>query len=420
MVRISLGGVRDEAEVRGHRRTYIGSLPGKIIKGLKKAGSNNPVFVLDEIDKLGMDYRGDPASALLEVLDPEQNDTFMDHYLDIAFDLSKVLFIATANLAEPIPPPLRDRMEVIEIPGYTMEDKIKIARNFILPEVLEDHGLTNEMMEIGDDGVRHIIMAYTREAGVRNLKREIASVARWVAKEVASEKAKEKIVITPEKVEEIRGPIKYFNEVAERTSVPGVATGLAWTSTGGDILFIEATKMKGKGQMQLSGSLGDVMKESARAAVSYVRSRAEMYDADPNFHEKFDIHIHVPEGAIPKDGPSAGITMAVSLFSAVTKIPVLKDVAMTGEITLRGKVLPVGGIKDKLLAAFRAGIRTIILSAENDKDLDDLPEEIRSQMEFHVVSNMDEVIKVALEGVPPGAPSLPPDTRPVEGGTVTH
>ncbi|MDO9280714.1 MAG: endopeptidase La, partial [Pseudomonadota bacterium] len=348
MVRISLGGVRDEAEVRGHRRTYIGSLPGKILKGIKKAGTNNPVFVLDEIDKLGMDYRGDPSSALLEVLDPEQNDTFMDHYLDVPFDLSKVLFIATANLADPIPGPLRDRMEIIEIPGYTQEEKMKIARQYLLPEALDDHGLTAESLELPDAALRHLVGSYTREAGVRSLKREIAAVARWTAKEVASGKQHGKLVLTPEKIEEIRGPVHFFAEVAERTSVPGVATGLAWTAAGGDILFIEATKMKGKGAIQLSGSLGDVMKESVGVARSYIRASAAELGIDPDVFDNVDVHVHVPSGAIPKDGPSAGVTMLTAMVSLLTGLKVDPTIAMTGEATLRGAVLPVGGIKEKV------------------------------------------------------------------------
>jgi ATP-dependent Lon protease len=419
-VRLSLGGVRDEAEIRGHRRTYIGAFPGQIIQMMKKAGTVNPVFLLDEVDKLSSDFRGDPASALLEVLDPEQNHAFVDHYLDVEFDLSKVMFIATANIADPIPPALKDRMELIPLSGYTPNEKVAIARQFLVPKQLEANGLKTGQIEFSDETILALITSYTREAGVRNLEREVGSICRKVARRIVQQKAETPIRITPENVREFLGKAKFRNRRKGETSEIGIATGLAWTEAGGEILMTEASLLKGKGNLTLTGSLGDVMKESARAAVSYVRSRAEMYDADPNFHEKFDIHIHVPEGAIPKDGPSAGITMAVSLFSAVTKIPVLKDVAMTGEITLRGKVLPVGGIKDKLLAAFRAGIRTIILSTENDKDLDDLPEEIRSQMEFHLVSNMDEVIKVALEGVPSVAPSLAPDAKPVEGGTVAH
>ena len=419
-VRLSLGGVRDEAEIRGHRRTYIGAFPGQIIQMMKKAGTVNPVFLLDEVDKMSSDFRGDPASALLEVLDPEQNATFVDHYLDVEYDLSKVMFIATANISDPIPPALKDRMELISLSGYTPNEKLAIARQFLVPKQVEANGLRADQISFGDEAILAIITAHTREAGVRNLEREIGSVCRKVARRIVQNKAEIPVEITPENLRDFLGKAKFRNRRKGEISEIGVATGLAWTEAGGEILSIETSLLNGKGNLTLTGSLGDVMQESARAGVSYVRSRAEMYDADPNFHEKFDIHIHVPEGAIPKDGPSAGITMAVSLFSAVTKIPVLKDVAMTGEITLRGKVLPVGGIKDKALAAYRAGIRTIILCAENDKDLDDLPAEIRTEMEFHLVSNMDEVIKVALEGVPTTAATLAPDTKPAEGGTVAH
>jgi ATP-dependent Lon protease len=419
-VRLSLGGVRDEAEIRGHRRTYIGAFPGQIVQMMKKAGTVNPVFLLDEVDKMSSDFRGDPASALLEVLDPEQNHTFVDHYLDVEYDLSKVMFIATANIADPIPPALKDRMEIIPLSGYTPNEKLAIARQFLVPKQREANGLRADQIEMGDEAILAIITNHTREAGVRNLEREIGSVCRKVARKIVQKKAETPITITPDNLREYLGKPKFRNRRKGEASEVGIATGLAWTEAGGEILMTETSLLKGKGNLTLTGSLGDVMQESARAAVSYVRSRAEMYDADPNFHEKYDIHIHVPEGAIPKDGPSAGITMAVSLFSAVTKIPVLKDVAMTGEITLRGKVLPVGGIKDKVLAAYRAGIRTIILSAENDKDLDDLPEEIRSEMEFHLVSNMDEVIKVGLEVVEPAGAPLAPEVKPAEGGTVAH
>ena len=396
--RISLGGVRDEAEIRGHRRTYIGSLPGKVIKGIKKAGSNNPVFVLDEIDKLGADYRGDPASALLEVLDPEQNDTFQDHYLDVTFDLSKVLFIATANQRHPIPAPLRDRMEIIDIPGYTMEDKLKIARNFIIPEQLTEHGITDGHCEITDEGIRFLIESYTREAGVRSLKREIAALFRFVAKEVASGNLAidERMIIGAEKVEEIRGPVQFFNDVAERTSVPGVATGLAWTQAGGDILFIEATKMRGKGQMKLTGSLGDVMKESVGVATSFVRASAPDYGIDEKVFEGTDFHVHVPSGAVPKDGPSAGVTMMTAIVSLLTGITVSHELAMTGEVTLRGAVLPVGGVKEKVLAAHRAGIKRVILPAKNKKDLPEIPDEIREALEFHFCARVEEVLELAL------------------------
>jgi ATP-dependent Lon protease len=396
MVRMSLGGVRDEAEIRGHRRTYIGSLPGKIIKNIKKAGSNNPVFVLDEIDKLGADYRGDPSSALLEVLDPEQNDTFMDHYLDVAFDLSKVLFIATANMMAPIPAALRDRMEVIEITGYTMQDKLKIARNYIIPEVLENHGISEEHVDFTDEGICKLIEAYTREAGVRGLKREFAALCRWVAKEVASDKLDGQVVMGPDKVEEIRGPIRFFFDVAERTAVPGVATGLAWTASGGDILFIEATQMKGKGAMKLTGSLGDVMKESVGVAQSYVRASALEHGIDPDVFDEIDIHVHVPSGGIPKDGPSAGVTMLTAIVSLLTGIPIDNELAMTGEATLRGAVLPVGGIKEKVLAAHRAGIKRIIMPKKNEKDLPEIPDEIKAEMTFSFCSRMEEVLDIAL------------------------
>ncbi len=419
-VRLSLGGVRDEAEIRGHRRTYIGAFPGQIIQMMKKGGTVNPVFLLDEVDKMSSDFRGDPASALLEVLDPEQNHTFVDHYLDVEYDLSKVMFIATANIADPIPPALKDRMELIPLSGYTPNEKVAIARQFLVPKQREANGLKAEQIELADDTVLAIITGYTREAGVRNLEREIGGVCRKVARKIVQKKAETPVRITPDNLRDFLGKTRFRNRRKGETSEVGIATGLAWTEAGGEILMTETSLLKGKGNLTLTGSLGDVMQESARAAVSYVRSRAEMYDADPNFHEKFDIHIHVPEGAIPKDGPSAGITMAVSLFSAVTKIPVLKDVAMTGEITLRGKVLPVGGIKDKILAAYRAGIRTIILSTENDKDLDDLPEEIRSEMEFHLVNTMDEVIKIALEGPRPATTAIESEPKPAEGGIVAN
>jgi ATP-dependent Lon protease len=371
-------------------------LPGKDIKGMKKAGANNPVFVLDEIDKLGADYRGDPSSALLEVLDPEQNDTFSDHYLDVPFDLSKVLFIATANQAHPIPGPLRDRMEIIEIPGYTMEDKLKIVRTYIIPEQLSEHGISDEHVEITDEGIRFLIESYTREAGVRSLKREIAALCRWVAKQVASDDLEEKALIDAEKVEEIRGPIRFFSDVAERTAVPGVATGLAWTAVGGDILFIEATKMKGKGAMKLSGSLGDVMKESVGVASSFIKASATDFGVDEDLFQKTDIHVHVPSGSIPKDGPSAGVTMLTAIVSLLTGINVDPKVAMTGEATLRGAVLPVGGIKEKVLAAHRAGIKRVILPEKNKKDLPEVPDEVKAELEFFFCSRMEQVLAIAL------------------------
>ncbi len=419
-VRLSLGGVRDEAEIRGHRRTYIGAFPGQIIQMMKKAGAVNPVFLLDEVDKMSSDFRGDPAAALLEVLDPEQNHSFVDHYLDVEYDLSKVMFIATANIADPIPPALKDRMELIQLSGYTPNEKVAIARQFLVAKQREANGLKEDQIEILDDTVLVVIENYTREAGVRNLEREIGGLCRKVARKIVQNKVETPVRVTPENLKDFLGKPRFRKRLKSDVSEIGIATGLAWTEAGGEILMTETSLLKGKGNLTITGSLGDVMQESARAAVSYVRSRAEMYDADPNFHEKFDIHIHVPEGAIPKDGPSAGITMASSLFSAVTKIPVLKDVAMTGEITLRGKVLPVGGVKDKILAAYRAGIRTIILSAENDKDLDDLPEEIRGQMEFHLVNTMDEVIKIAMESPRPAAAAVEPEPKPAEGGAVAN
>jgi ATP-dependent Lon protease len=403
MVRMSLGGVRDEAEIRGHRRTYIGSMPGKIIKLIKRAGTNNPVMVLDEIDKLGADYRGDPSSALLEVLDPEQNDTFQDHYLDVNFDLSKVLFIATANVPDTIPGPLRDRMEIIRIPGYTHHEKVEIARRYLMPEALDDHGLTPAQIEITPEALDIVIESYTREAGVRSLKRELASLARWVAREVASERA-ERVVITPDNIEDIRGPVHFFKEVSERTAVPGVATGLAWTATGGDILFIEATKMRGKGGLTLTGSLGDVMKESVSVARSYVRASAPELGIDEDVFDTLDVHVHVPSGAIPKDGPSAGVTMIAAMTSLLTGLKVADDVAMTGEITLRGAVLPVGGIKEKVLAAHRAGIKKVLLPAKNRKDLLEVPDEIRNALEFVFCDRVEDVLvntlgKEQLDGV---------------------
>jgi ATP-dependent Lon protease len=400
--RISLGGVRDEAEIRGHRRTYVGSLPGRIIQGIKKAGTNNPVFVLDEIDKLGHDFRGDPASALLEVLDPEQNSTFSDHYLEVTFDLSKVMFIATANQLDPIPWALRDRLEIIELPGYTRQEKKMIARKFLVPKQLEDHGLSEERAEITDDAIFEIVDSYTREAGVRNLEREIGSVFRAVAVKVAEGQAKDHEVITPKEVEEFLGPKKFVSEVADRTSEPGVATGLAWTAVGGDILFIEATQMPGKGKLTLTGQLGDVMKESVTAALSFVRGRAAQLGLDPgNFLENKDLHVHVPAGAVPKDGPSAGITMYTALVSLLTGVPVRPDVAMTGEITLRGNVLQIGGVKEKLLAAHRAGIKRVIIPDRNVKDLVDVPDEVKKEMEIISVKRMDEVLALALKDPPP-------------------
>lgn len=399
-VRISLGGIHDEAEIRGHRRTYIGALPGRIIQGIKKAGSNNPVFMLDEIDKVGHDFRGDPSSALLEVLDPEQNFSFSDHYLEVSFDLSKVMFIATANMSDPILPALKDRMEIIEIPSYVEEDKVHIAFDFLIPKQIKEHGLTDDLIEFTEDAVKTIINSYTREAGVRNLERQIASICRGVAKDVAQiddiKKATKKI-ITEKEVEEYLGPKKFFPETAERINETGIAIGLAWTPVGGDILFIEASKMKGKGNLKLTGQLGDVMKESAQAALSYIRAKAEELKIDDNFHENYDIHIHIPAGAIPKDGPSAGVTLYTALLSLLTGRKVRSDVALTGEITLRGLVLPVGGIKEKVLAAHRAGIRTVALPKKNEKDLVEIPDQIRKEMNFVFLEKMSEIEDLMLE-----------------------
>ncbi|MBD3308607.1 endopeptidase La [candidate division KSB3 bacterium] len=394
-IRMSLGGIRDEAEIRGHRRTYVGALPGRIIQGLKKAGSNNPVFMLDEIDKVGTDFRGDPASALLEVLDPEQNNSFSDHYLELDFDLSNVMFITTANILTTIPGPLLDRMEVIEIPGYTEEEKLMIAKQYLIPRQLQAHGLAAEQLTIDDQAVRLLIHSYTREAGVRNLEREIASICRGVAKEIVDGQA-EAVEVSGSLVANYLGPIKFFSEIAERTAQSGVATGLAWTPFGGDILFVETAKMKGHEKLILTGKLGDVMRESAEIALSYVRSKAQELGIPENFQENMDIHVHVPGGAIPKDGPSAGVTLYTSLVSLFTGMPVRNDVAMTGEVTLRGLILPVGGIKEKVLAAKSAGVQHIILPAKNEKDLEEIPQSIKEDLSFHFVHNMDEVLAFAL------------------------
>lgn len=396
-VRISLGGIRDEAEIRGHRRTYVGALPGRIIQGITKATVNNPVFMLDEIDKVGTDFRGDPASALLEVLDPEQNNTFSDHYLELDFDLSKVMFITTANVLATIPSPLLDRMEVIEISGYTEEEKIMIAKNYLIPRQLKANGLQPEQLRFDESALKTLIHSYTRESGLRNLEREIASICRGVAKEVV-DGLQDPVAVDAALVPKYLGPIKFFPEIAERTAQAGVATGLAWTPVGGDILFIEATKMRGKEKLILTGQLGDVMKESAQIALNYVRSKATDLKIAEDFHENSDIHIHIPSGAIPKDGPSAGVTLYTALVSLLTDQPVRSDLAMTGEITLRGLVLPVGGVKEKVLAARSAGVKQVILPAKNRKDLEEIPDNVRRELRFHFVEQMDEVIHIALSG----------------------
>jgi ATP-dependent Lon protease len=402
-VRVSLGGMRDEAEIRGHRRTYIGALPGQIIQGLRRAETKNPVFILDEIDKLGNDFRGDPASALLEVLDPEQNVSFRDHYLDVPFDLSEVLFITTANVLDPVPPALRDRMEVLEIPGYTEEEKLAIARDHLVQKQIANHGLTPEQLTIGDDALRLVIRGYTREAGVRNLEREIGAICRKAARRRA-EGNETPLHVTSDVVVELLGAPHFLDEeMEERTKEPGVAIGLAWTPAGGDVLFIEASRMAGTGTLTLTGQLGEVMKESARAALSWFRAHAATYGADPDFFKGSEIHLHVPSGAIPKDGPSAGVTMVTALASELTRRPVRGDIAMTGEITLSGRVLPVGGIKEKVLAARRVGIREVILPRQNEKNInEDLTEELRRELTVHYVTSVDEVLLLAL--LPAAAP----------------
>ena len=394
-VRLSLGGVRDEAEIRGHRRTYIGALPGRIIQSIKKAGKNNPVFMLDEIDKLGSDFRGDPSSALLEVLDPEQNHSFSDHYLEVDFDLSNVMFIATANYQDAIPPALRDRMEVLDFSGYIEDEKVQIAKRHIVPKQVEENGLTKDDVVFDEGSIKELIRSYTREAGVRNLEREIANVLRKVARGVVEKKTK-KTRVTKTKVGDYLGAARFHSELAERATKPGVVTGLAWTAAGGDILFVESTRMKGKGKLTLTGQLGDVMKESATAAMTFVRSNAEIYGIDPDFNEHNDIHVHVPAGAIPKDGPSAGVSMVTSLVSLLTKKPVKEKVAMTGEITLRGNVLPIGGVKEKVTAAHRSGIKEVILPDLNRKDLEDVPEHVSKDLIFHFAKEIGDVLKVAV------------------------
>ncbi len=408
--RISLGGVHDEAAVRGHRRTYVGALPGQIIQGMKKTGTINPVFMLDEIDKIGHDFRGDPAAALLAVLDPEQNHTFADHYLEIPYDLSNVMFIATANVADPIPAPLRDRMEILEIPGYTRREKLAIARQHLIPKQIEEHGITKEQLQIEDSALEIIIDSYTREAGVRTLERQASSVIRGVAVKIAEGDLTPRKIENEEQIREFLGPQRFTSEVAERTSETGVSTGLAWTSVGGEILFIEATRMYGSGKLQLTGQLGDVMKESAHAALSYVRTNAERFGIAKDFLEKSDIHIHIPAGAMPKDGPSAGVTMFTALVSLLTGIRVRHDVAMTGEISLRGRVLPIGGLKEKVLAAHRAGIKRIVIPERNAADLEEVPQEVKDALEFVPVTKMDQVLEAALEEMPKPKPEEKKDS----------
>ncbi|MGH9405103.1 MAG: endopeptidase La [Terriglobia bacterium] len=423
-VRLSLGGVRDEAEIRGHRRTYIGALPGQILQMMKKAAVVNPVFLLDEVDKMSMDFRGDPSAALLEVLDPEQNNTFMDHYLDVEYDLSKVFFITTANVIHTIPQPLQDRMEILRLSGYTEPEKVEIAKRFLIRKQLEATGLKPENLTLADDAVVEIIRGYTREAGVRNLEREIANVCRKVARKVVKEGKSFRVTLGKDDLKEYLGVIKFRDTKSEERNEVGLATGLAWTEVGGQILHIEATTMPGKGKLILTGKLGDVMQESGQAAMSYVRSRAARFGLEPDFYRRLDIHIHLPEGAIPKDGPSAGITLVTASVSALAKIPVRRDLAMTGEITLRGKVLPIGGVKEKLMAAHRAGCRTVLLPRDNEKDLSDVPESIQQEMAVRFVDTMDEVLDLALEGKvdersglasePPAPPVLEPGPREIE------
>jgi ATP-dependent Lon protease len=398
--RISLGGVHDEAAIRGHRRTYVGALPGQIIQGLKKTGTINPIFMMDEIDKLGHDFRGDPSSALLEVLDPEQNNTFADHYLEIPYDLSNVMFIATANMIDPIPPPLRDRMEVLEIPGYTRREKLAIARQHLIPKQIEEHGISKEQLVITDAACEVIIDGYTREAGVRTLERTVASVVRGVAVKIAEGDLSARVLDNEEGIREFLGAMRFTSEVAERTSETGVCTGLAWTSVGGEILFIEATKMYGTGKLTLTGQLGDVMKESAQAALSYVRTNSDRLGLAKDFLDKSDIHIHIPAGGTPKDGPSAGVTMVTALVSLLSGIRVRHDVAMTGEISLRGRVLPIGGLKEKVLAAHRAGIKRIVLPERNMVDLEEVPQEVKDALEFISASKIEQVLEAALEEMP--------------------
>jgi len=420
-VRVSLGGVRDEAEIRGHRRTYIGALPGQIIQMMKKAGTVNPIFVLDEVDKMSTDFRGDPSAALMEVLDPELNHGFTDHYLDVEYDLSKVMFVCTANVLHTIPQPLQDRMEILRLPGYTEQEKLEIAKRFLVRRALEATGLAEKNLSFTDDGLLHMIRHYTHEAGVRNLEREIQNIARKMARRVVADGADTTVVISAENVKEFLGVLKFREMWLEKQNEIGLATGLAWTEVGGSVLAVEATIMEGKGRLTPTGKLGEVMQESAQAAMSYVRSRTEQFGLQKDFYRTLDIHVHVPEGAIPKDGPSAGITICTSIVSALTRNPVRCDVAMTGEITLRGKVLPIGGVKEKLLAAHRMGLRTIVLPKDNEKDLAEIPQEILSSLTMHAVETMDEVLQIALERpiVPLEHTGVAPVAEPYTGGADT-
>ncbi len=419
-VRVSLGGVRDEAEIRGHRRTYIGALPGQIIQMMRKAGTVNPVFVLDEVDKMSMDFRGDPSAALMEVLDPELNHAFTDHYLDVEYDLSKVMFICTANVLHTIPQPLQDRMEVLRLPGYTEQEKHQIAQRFLIPKQLEATGLTKESLKFTDEAVTHIIRHYTHEAGVRNLDREIANICRKMARKVVADGGKADVEITRANAADYLGVIKYRDFLTEKKNEIGLSTGLAWTEVGGQVLSTEATLMQGKGRLTLTGKLGDVMQESAQAGMSYVRSRSHLFGLPKDFYRHLDIHVHVPEGAIPKDGPSAGITICTSIVSALTRIPVRCDLAMTGEITLRGKVLPIGGVKEKLLAAHRLGLHTVLLPKDNEKDLADIPPEIQAQLKIHFVQSMDEVLQLALERPLPVSSEPPVEVEPKFGAEIAQ